>query len=101
MSQAFSRFQVSSFRFQVPGFKFSVNMKHGTWNLKRVRGQASLEMTVALIGAMLLMLGSFKVWLWVNQRLVQRQQDYEASRVTANNGNSMTNADSIRLNIFK
>lgn len=44
------------------------------------RGQASLEMTVALIGALLLLLGSFKVFLWVNERIVSRQQSYEATR---------------------
>ncbi len=65
------------------------------------RGQASLEMTVALIGAVLLLLGSFKVWLWVNERLVRRQQDYEASRMTANNNAAMDGADRLRLKIFE
>jgi hypothetical protein len=46
------------------------------------RAQASLEMTVALLGALLLMLGSFKIFLWVTERLVSRQQSYEATRPT-------------------
>ncbi len=39
-------------------------------------------MTVALMGALLLLLGSLKVFLWVNERLVQRQRSYEATRVS-------------------
>ena len=47
------------------------------------RGQASLEMTVALMGAILLLLGSLKVFLWTAERLITRQQNYEATRVEA------------------
>lgn len=47
------------------------------------RGQATLEMTVALTGALLLMLGSFKVFLWCAERLIRRQQAYECTRVKA------------------
>ena len=43
-------------------------------------GQASLEMTVALIGALILLFGSLKVFLWINQRIIQRQVSYEATR---------------------
>ena len=46
------------------------------------RGQASLEMTVAFIGVLLLLFGSLKVFLWVNERIVQRQKSYEATRVS-------------------
>lgn len=45
-------------------------------------GQASLEMTVALVGAILLLFGSLKVFLWLNERLVTRHQNYEATRVS-------------------
>ena len=44
------------------------------------RGQSSLEMTVALISALLLLFGSFKVFLWIYQRIVQRQLSYEQTR---------------------
>ena len=47
------------------------------------KGQASLEMTLALVGALLLLFGSLKVFLWLNSRFVARQQAYEASRVAA------------------
>ena len=47
------------------------------------RAQASMEMTVAMICAMLLMLGCFKMWLWMNERLIARQQEYNATRVAA------------------
>lgn len=41
------------------------------------RGQASLEMTLAMFGALLLFLASLKVFLWINERLIQRQVNYE------------------------
>lgn len=41
------------------------------------RGQASLEMTLAMTGALLLLFGSFKVFLWTNERLIMRQTAYE------------------------
>lgn len=51
------------------------------------RGQASLEMTAALIGALLLLFGSFKIFLWVNERVIQRHQRYEATRGGMGGGN--------------
>ena len=68
------------------------------------RGQASLEMTVALIGALLLLFGSLKVFLWVNERLVSRQMSYEATRVAAASttpGAWDDQASAIRLDIFQ
>ena len=38
-------------------------------------------MAVALVGAFILLFGSLKVFLWVNERIVRRQQSYEATRV--------------------
>ena len=70
-------------------------------------GQASLEMTVALIGSLLLLFGSLKVFLWVNERLVRRQLDYENSRAAAardpgnNPGAWNDQASAVRLNIFQ
>lgn len=52
-----------------------VRFQHG-------RAQASLEMTVALIGMILLLFGSLKLFLWLNERLVTRHQNYEATRVS-------------------
>ena len=70
------------------------------------RAQASLEMTLAMTGALLLLLGSFKVWLWINERLVRRQQYYNCTRVAA--GSSASGimvwndpAKSIPLKIFE
>jgi len=47
------------------------------------RAQASLEMTVALAGALLLLFGGLKVFLWSVERVTARQQAYEQSRVLA------------------
>lgn len=61
-------------------------------------------MTVALIGTLLLLLGCFKVFLWVNQRLIQRQRAYEATRAQAGTGTSANpvrwQEPSERLRIF-
>lgn len=65
--------------------------------------QATLEITLALISVLLLLLGSLKLFLWVNQRLVQRHQDYENSRVSAGTSFSETQVDETaypELNIF-
>jgi len=53
-------------------------------------GQASLEMTLAMIGALLLLFGALKVFIWINRRIVLRQQRYEATRVVAGSSNSVT-----------
>lgn len=49
------------------------------------QGQASLEMTVALIGGLLLFAGSIRVFMWIAQRLIDRQASYEATRPTTAN----------------
>lgn len=46
-------------------------------------GQASIEMTVAMIGALLLLFAAVKMFLWFSERLVTRQQRYEQSRPAA------------------
>jgi len=38
-------------------------------------------MTVAFVGALLLLFGSVKVFLWMTERLVSRQASYDATRV--------------------
>jgi hypothetical protein len=40
-------------------------------------------MTVAIFGAMLLILGMLKYLTWQSQRLIERQQAYEDTRVQA------------------
>ena len=60
-------------------------------------------MSVAMIGALLLLLGCIKVFFWMNERLILRQQSYEATRIPA----ASTTPDvqwaepSRRLSIFK
>ena len=46
-------------------------------------GQASIESAIALIGALLLLLGSVKVFFWITTRLIRRQQYYQCTRVEA------------------
>jgi len=40
-------------------------------------GQASLEMTVGLIGVFILLFGALNVFLWANKDIVKRQEYYE------------------------
>ena len=47
------------------------------------RGQASMELTVAFAGALLLLFASVKIFLWVQDRLITRQQKYDCTRASA------------------
>lgn len=47
------------------------------------RGQASLEMAVAMIGALLLLAGSVKITLWAAERYVSRVKGYDQTRKAA------------------
>ena len=48
-----------------------------------LKAQASLEMTVAIIGSLLLLYGGLKLFLWLNERLVGRHVQYNDTRATA------------------
>ena len=67
------------------------------------KGQAALEVSLALVGAMILLLGSLQVFLWVNERLVKRHLSYEATRVAAgsNEPGKLWQEPTTRLKIFK
>ncbi len=47
------------------------------------RGQATLELTVALILIVILLMAGVKVFLWLNEGIVLRQVSYENTRVEA------------------
>ncbi len=51
--------------------------------MRRRSGQASLEMTVAMLCLMTLLFGSVKVFLWLVERVATRQVDYSNTRVEA------------------
>lgn len=62
-------------------------------------GQATLEVTVALILIMLLIVGSIKIFLWLNERMVFKQEAYEGTRVSAGSapsaGVALTSLDNV------
>jgi len=67
------------------------------------RAQASLETTLAIIGALILFFGSLRIFVWLNQRILARQQSYETTRVVAGSsvpGRRWTEP-SERLGIFR
>lgn len=47
------------------------------------KAQVSLETTLALICVFIILIGSLRVFLWVNKRMVSRQVDYESTAVSA------------------
>lgn len=42
--------------------------------------QATLELTLAIAGILIFLWASIKIFIWVNQTLVLRQEKYETSR---------------------
>lgn len=51
--------------------------------MKAGKGQTTLEMTAALVVLMMLLVASARVFVWVNERMVYRQSEYERTRITA------------------
>ena len=68
--------------------------------------QVSLELAASLVVVFVLLFGTLQIFLWMNKRLVQRQQDYEAKRVEAANSPAEVQIDETnqakypKLNIF-
>lgn len=58
------------------------------WNSKS-SGQASLELTAALILVAMLIVGALKIFVWFNGRMVMRQVAYEKTRVPAGNASQV------------
>ncbi len=48
-----------------------------------VHGQATLELSVALILSMMLLVAAAKIFVWLNGSMVKRQKMYEETRVDA------------------
>ena len=69
----------------------------------RLKSQSSLELAASLVVIFILLFGTLQVFLWINKRLAQRQQDYEAQRGEAANNQTEQQVDESRypkLNIF-
>lgn len=58
-------------------------MVKATRRRSRGTGQATIEMAVAFVGALLLLFGTLKVALWMGERYVRREINYERTRTTA------------------
>lgn len=50
------------------------------------KGQVILEMTAALIVLFVLVVGAFRLFRWVNNRMVLRQEEYDKTRIEAGSG---------------
>jgi hypothetical protein len=73
------------------------------WGPKRKRkAQATVELSIALIMAMMLLVGAAKIMVWLSGRVVARQKVYEETRVSAgsqtiSNRSRLVEADSLSV----
>jgi hypothetical protein len=51
--------------------------------MSEMKGQSTLELTAALVVIAILLIGTAKIFLWINDSMVRRQVNYEATRVAA------------------
>ena len=59
------------------------NSARRTPHAARSFGQATLEMAVAMMGALLFLVAAVKIVLWSTERFVTRTQNYDRTRVSA------------------
>lgn len=45
----------------------------------RKKAQVALELATAMVGIILLLYGAVAIFMWANNRLIVRQEDYEGS----------------------
>ena len=50
---------------------------------RKRRGQATVEMTIAMLAGLLFIVVTFRVWVWMVNALVKREQAYQSTRVFA------------------
>lgn len=63
-------------RVQCPKIKLKSNRRTG-------KAQVSLEMAITFITVFILLLGALNLFVWLNQRFILLQRDYEQGRVAA------------------
>lgn len=51
--------------------------------IRKIKAQATLEMTIVIIIIVLFLGGIINIWAWANTQIVKRQLRYNASRVAA------------------
>jgi len=59
--------------------------------LGKERGQVSLETVAATIAALTLLLGSIRLFFWINERLVTREEAYDTLQGHAVNEQGLAN----------
>ena len=58
----------------------------------KVQGQATLELTVAMAGALIFLVAAVKIVLWSAERFVAKAKNYDRMRVSAASVPKSTNA---------
>lgn len=61
--------------------------------IRNKKGQGMIETSLAMVIVLLLFGGMFKIWMWGNRQIVERQVRYNATRITA--GTSADNYKSV------
>lgn len=46
-------------------------------------GQSTMELTAAMVLLMMLLVASVRIFVWLNERIVNQQRQYESTRVEA------------------
>ena len=62
---------------------------HSAWS----RGQATLEVAVAMAGALIFLVAAVKIVLWSTERFVARTQNYDRTRASAAGVQASASAD--------
>ena len=55
----------------------------GYFRLINKRGQSSIETAIAFLVTILLFGAIFKIWIWGNKQVVERNKEYQDTRVAA------------------
>lgn len=77
----------------------SFSKKPGKWLPPGKRGQVSLEMSLCLIAVIILFIASARLFVWLNNRFILRQESYENSR-SSQPGELVDDSQFPRLDIF-
>lgn len=79
-----------------------LNKKKEKNTLRNSKAQATIEFTIAFIACIILLIAITKVFVWVNQCIVERQVRYQATR-NETLGDNIVNFDTAptKLRIFE
>lgn len=60
--------------------KVKLKKRRKSFGQLRIKAQVTLELTISLIICLILLVGATKIFVWLNQIMVERQQAYQNIR---------------------